>query len=133
MSNGMKLLLLAAAAIVTCIVVGVGFFVTKEGKNTVNSATGQFSNMTSEYGAVNLSMYDGMTISGAEAVHVLNTYGSQVTVIINTLAKGTIVGSYDSSTKNISDKEYINPNGTFLGSVNRNQNDVIENIIFTQK
>ena len=49
MSHGLKLLLIAAGAIITCIVVVVGFQLTKSGKNDTNKAAEEYSAMIGDY------------------------------------------------------------------------------------
>lgn len=66
MSHGLKLLLIAAGAIITCIVVVVGFSLTKSGKSDTNQATEQYTSMIEGYDDVKLSSYDGITMSGSD-------------------------------------------------------------------
>jgi len=142
MTNGMKLLILAASAIIVCVVCGVGFYVTREGKNSVNNATGQFTAMSSSYNDVDKSMYDGLIISGTELVSLIESYAEVeefnnkiFTIKVNTLANPDENKSIVYPTampENKSDTGYINPTGKFEGSVKRNTNGLIESITFTQ-
>lgn len=145
MTNGMKLLILAASAIIVCVVCGVGFYVTREGKSSVNNATSQFTSMSSSYNDVDKSMYDGLTISGTELVSLIESYSGssdfkdgvftiKVITLINqssTPATSAVYPTDAMSTKK-SDTGYINPTGKFDGKVTRNENGIINNITFKQ-
>lgn len=145
MTNGMKLLILAASAIIVCVVCGVGFYVTREGKSSVNNATGQFTSMSSSYNDVDKSLYDGLTISGTELVSLIESYTGTsdftegvFTIKVNTLSNlaptpsGTPAVYPTTVAQKKSDANYINPTGKFEGKVKRNENDIIVNITFTQ-
>ena len=66
MNNGLKALLIAAGIIITCIVAGLAFQNTREGKAQASSAFAQFNKTMSEYQDLGKSMYDGLLVSGAE-------------------------------------------------------------------
>ena len=76
MSHGLKLLLIAAGAIITCIVVVVGFQLTKSGRNDTNSAKEQYTEISSEYDDVELLSYDELIITGSDVVDCIQKYGS---------------------------------------------------------
>ena len=71
MDNGTKLLLLAVAAIITCIVCGIAFYVTREGKSAVNTSTNQFNQMTTSYQDIDITMYDNLSVSGTEVKSII--------------------------------------------------------------
>ena len=99
------------------------------------------------------TMYDGMEVRGSEVVNVLNKYkndyiGIQVKTKKNTagdwyiynvsIASGVAtIGT--ASTNNISDtmnetlNEYVNPNGSFMGSLVRDANGTVAALIFNQQ
>lgn len=162
MSHGLKLLLIAAGAIITCIVVVVGFQLAKSGKNDTNKAKEQFSSMTNEYDDVKLSSYDNITISGSEVISCIEENRSLLVstnqeFVIEVITKENISAALTKSTppvgerygeidsnfetqlnyiKNDSNRtkaNYINHQGSFLGSVSRNANGVIQKITFTQQ
>lgn len=58
MNNGLKALLIAAGVIITCIVAGLAFQNTREGKAQANSAFAQLSTTMNEYQDLGKSMYD---------------------------------------------------------------------------
>ena len=157
MSHGLKLLLIAAGAIITCIVVVVGFQLTKSGKNDTNAAKEQYTHISSEYDDVALSAYDGVTLTGSDVVDCIEKNGAllvsegnfTITVItaenIENAAKGTepegcmyqkdYADKLDTNTatKASTSDNYINPLGKFKGEISRNDNGIIENITFTQE
>ena len=152
MENGLKLLLIAASAIIVCVVCVIGFSITKEGKNNVNHTTEQFTSLTSDYGEVELSVYHNMTISGTELVDLILSKRDEIVtdetlsiVVVTNANKGSTNSSatvynklnyaniYENTKESNSNTvNYINPNGKFLGSVERTPNGMITSIIFTQ-
>lgn len=150
MSHGLKLLLIAAGAIITCIVVVVGFQLTKSGKNDTNKASEQFSSVTADYDDVKLASYDDLTISGSDVAtcimdckSLLASTEYDFTIHINTIANNTGI-DYTRSTyeayyatntaiANSTEDNYINPTAQFKGSVSRNANGIINKITFTQQ
>lgn len=146
MNNGLKLLLMAAGAIVTCIVVVVGFQLTKSGKSDTNQAMEQYTNVNSEFNEVVLTAYDGLTVSGSE---VVNCMKENETILVNGVIKIDVVtkeGSTETYSKDFKSKleqniaennktkaNYINPTGNFTGVVSKNANGIVEKLTFTQK
>ena len=153
MSHGLKLLLMAAGAIITCIVVVVGFQLTQSGKNDTNKAKEQYTSISNEYDDVKLAAYDEVTISGSDVVNCIHTYGTLLTsdyytftikvmTAQNTIDKTTgVIYDYDYVAKitnntevgNSTKENYINPLGKFKGKISRNKNGVIDSITFTQE
>ena len=154
MSHGLKLLLIAAGAIITCIVVVVGFQLTKSGKNDTNKATEEYSAMISGNDDIKMTIYEDMEVSGADVVTYIKDNAAAVVneriVSINVLTKSNQSQNYLSSeykTKTVEDvknkvneyqkKEnagnYINPTGSFDCLVLRNENGMITSVSFVQK
>lgn len=154
MSHGLKLLLIAAGAIITCIVVVVGFQLTKSGKNDTNHATEEYTNVMSEYDDVQLTMYEDMEVSGADVVSFIKENASVVVnsqikqILISTKMSGTqlyasetyktktvedVKTAVNASQKTVTATSYINPTGTFLCNIVRNSNGMITDINFTQQ
>lgn len=90
MSHGLKLLLIAAGAIVTCIVVVVGFQLTKSGKNDTNKASEQYTSVMSGYDEVQLTCYEDQTVSGSEVVSFIKDNASS---LINSQIEQIIVNT----------------------------------------
>ena len=151
MNNGLKALLIAAGIIITCIVAGLAFQNTREGKAQASSAFAQFNTTMSEYQDLGKSMYDGLLVSGAEVRRLIeNSIASreyvQVKVITGDGAeRGYVYETWDAEKKKLlqeskklpSDDKgsegYINSRAVFLGSVVKDQNGIIVQIIFEQQ
>ncbi len=153
MDNGTKLLLLAVAAIITCIVCGIAFYVTREGKAAVNNSTNQFNKLTSSYQDIDLSIYDELVISGSEVKRLIkdvtdkNEYVS-IKVITGMLQTSSYNYSYNTSTKSLESSgvttlttsqaskslaSYINESSNFKGEVFMDGNGNLICISFTQQ
>ncbi|MGN0243126.1 MAG: hypothetical protein ACI4CT_03580 [Lachnospiraceae bacterium] len=140
MENSLKGLILAAGIVITCLVIGVGFYVSREAKASSANASGQINEMTGEFDEPGKILYDGIVVSGREVLEVLQKYASDqsMTITVKTLAGTSNVEYGISKTlftgNNKADvNTYINPSGKFLGTVNRNDSDVINNITFVQQ
>lgn len=154
MSHGLKLLLIAAGAIITCIVVVVGFQLTKSGKNDTNKAAEEYSAMIGDYDDIQMTIYEDMEVSGADVVTYIKDNAAAIVneriVSINVLTKSNQSQNYLASeykTKTVADvknkvneyqqKEsagnYINPTGSFACLVLRNENGMIMSVSFVQK
>lgn len=153
MDNGLKGLLLAAGTIITCIIVSLGFYIAREARDTAASGAGSISKLNSEFNDNDKTMYDGLSVSGSEVLNVITKFASEdVCIRVETVASGKSKayaqygkklskdnelteekGSDISEAKNKASANYINPNATFNGSVQRNANNVITCITFVQK
>ena len=153
MDNSLKGLLLAAGVIITCVVVGLGFYISREAKNTSASGASQITSMNSEYQDVAKTMYDGLTISGREVLSVLEKFEGELEngtflVTVHTgktqekKSAGIVYGGPDSkealesameNARDRSEDAYVNPNANFLGEITYDQNDVINGLVFTQQ
>jgi hypothetical protein len=153
MDNGLKGLLLAAGTIITCIVVSLGFYIAREARDTAASGAGSISKLNSEFNDNDKTMYEGLAVSGSEVLNVITKFSSEdICIRVETIASGNN-GNYayylhklstgyvlgDASDVDISQAKdqtninYINPNATFHGSVQRDSNNVITCITFIQK
>jgi hypothetical protein len=154
MDNGLKGLLLAAGTIITCIIVSLGFYIAREARDTAASGAGSISKLNSEFNDNDKTMYEGLSVSGSEVLNVITKFASEdICIRVETIASGE-AGKYayylrklsttgyalgevsDTKTSEAKDKKninYINPNATFNGSVQRNSNNVITCITFIQK
>lgn len=151
MNNGLKALLIAAGIIITCIVAGLAFQNTREGKAQASSAFAQFNTTMSEYQDLGKSMYDGLLVSGAEVRRLIeNSITSREYVQIRVITgdgteKGYVYETWDSENKKLlkeskelpSDDKgsdgYINSRAVFLGSILKDENGVIVQISFEQQ
>lgn len=146
MDNSLKGLILAAGVVITCIVVGLGFYISREAKNTSSGGISQITKMNSEYQDVSKTMYDGIKVSGREVLQVVEKYEDEIkdnefSIIIYTGKRSPSIGGiifnkeYTStdSVKNLKSDFYINPDGNFLGAITSDQNGVITTLTFVQQ
>lgn len=151
MNNGLKALLIAAGIIITCIVAGLAFQNTREGKAQASSAFAQFNTTMSEYQDLGKSMYDGLLVSGAEVRRLIeNCITSkeyvQIWVVTGDGAEqGYVYETFDAESKKLAKETknlpsddkgsdgYINSRAVFLGSIVKDENGVIVQISFEQQ
>lgn len=151
MNNGLKALLIAVGIIITCIVAGLAFQNTREGKAQASSAFAQFNTTMSEYQDLGKSMYDGLLVSGAEVRRLIeNSITAKEYVQIKVLTgdgveRGYVYETFDTESKKLmresktlpSDEKgsdgYINSRAVFLGSIVKDENGIIVQIAFEQQ
>lgn len=146
MDNSLKGLMLAAGVVITCIVVGLGFYISREAKNTSSGGISQITNMNSEYQDISKTMYDGIKVSGREVVEAIEKYESEIgegdfSIVVFTGKKTSDTGGITFDSKNYPYKEtkqkknanYINPDGNFLGETIIDSNGVVTTMTFVQQ
>lgn len=151
MNNGLKALLIAAGIIITCIVAGLAFQNTREGKAQASSAFAQFHTTMSEYQDLGKSMYDGLLVSGAEVRRLIekSVTAQEYLQVKVTTGDGTersyVYEGFDEEKKRPgrasealpSDEKasdgYINSRALFLGSIVKDDNGMIVQIAFEQQ
>lgn len=151
MNNGLKALLIAAGIIITCIVAGLAFQNTREGKAQASSAFAQFNTTMSEYQDLGKSMYDGLLVSGAEVRRLIeNSITSKEYMQIKVItgdgtSRGYVYEGFDAEKKKLSKASevlpsnekvsdgYINSRAVFLGSIVKDDNGIIVQIVFEQQ
>ncbi len=151
MNNGLKALLIAAGIIITCIVAGLAFQNTREGKAQASSAFAQFNTTMSEYQDLGKSMYDGLLVSGAEVRRLIeNCISTKEYVRINVITGDGVERGYVYETWNEEEKKllkeskalpsddkgsdgYINSRAVFLGGIVKDENGIIVQIVFEQQ
>lgn len=84
MDNSLKALILAAGVVITCVVVGLGFFVSREAKNFASDGISQMNGIMSEYSNTNVQIYDGLRVSGQEVINVIEKYtgDKEISVVV---------------------------------------------------
>ncbi|HHT97958.1 MAG TPA: hypothetical protein GXZ90_08715 [Clostridiales bacterium] len=150
MDNSLKGLLLAAGVIITCIVVSLGFYISREANAAATSGVGQISRMNKEISESDKSMYDGLVVTGAEVINAIKKNRKEdVAVVVETKKAGRVsynrvlsgddssIGGESSASvveaQNITNNNYINQNAQFVGTVIRDVNDTIIAIKFVQE
>lgn len=149
MENSLKGLLLAAGTIITCVIVGLGFYIAREARDTAANGAGQIARLNAEFNESDKVIYDGLKVSGSEVINVVNKFKNELLSVEVKTKKGS--SSYNhtlnkdrtalsegkgASIKAAQDRaseNYINPNGQFLGSVVRDSNNTIIGIYFVQE
>lgn len=148
MENSLKGLILAAGVIITCVVVGLGFYIAREAKDTATNGAGQITTLNSEFSNNDKTIYDGITVSGSEVINAINKFKNQEISVKVITGKSTTYYNYlldkgetgieNESSASVADakkaasKSYINPGGRFEGSLIRDDNDYIIGICFKQ-
>ncbi len=149
MENSLKGLMLAAGTIITCLVVSLGFFISREAQDTATNGVNQIGSLNSEFAAGDKTIYDGAVVSGSEVLNVIRKYADDNIGIYVKTGKSTTYynsefdlnnGNYladNDNTYNMaldSAKDtYINPYGNFKGRVVKDGNNVITGIEFLQQ
>jgi len=152
MDNSLKALILAAGTIITCIVIGLGFYISRQASDTAYAATANTNKLSSEFLESDKTMYDGLDIPGSEVLNVITKFKNETLSIVVTTKAGnttyynhsvsgsdggyTLGGATSSNTqeaKKVMSESYINPTKQFLGTVLRDANDAIVGIMFVQK
>lgn len=149
MDNSLKGLILAAGVIITCLVVGIGFYISREASAAATNGTGQISRMNKEVAESDKVMYDGLDVTGSEVINAINKYKSE-DIAVKVETKKSVVyynrlltnndrelgNESTASVKNtqtiISDY-YINQKAQFTGEILRDVNDTIIGISFVQQ
>ncbi len=149
MDNSLKGLILAAGVIITCLVVGIGFYISREASAAATNGTGQISRMNKEVAESDKVMYDGLDVTGSEVINAINKYKSE-DISVKVQTKKSIVyynrllsdddkelGNNSSAsvknTQQITSDYYINQKAQFTGEILRDVNDTIIGISFVQQ
>lgn len=149
MENSLKGLILAAGTIITCLVIGLGFYIAREAKDTASGGAGQINKLNAEFSDTGKTIYEGSEVSGSEVMNVIRKFKDETLgIMVKTnktstyyvyqfdTASGELKSKskedYSAAQNELSDK-YINPSGRFLGGVVRDSNGTITGLTFTQK
>ena len=142
-----KGLILAVVVIIALVLSAISLYMVTRSKSTINDGNTQYSQLMSEYSEINATLYDGLYVSGDKVVDVIKDCVDSLSegVVVITLAgaggNGTQkvykeAAAYSSAvnagTIKKSSDDYINPSGTFVGSVSKNANGMVTKITFTQ-
>lgn len=148
MENSLKGLILAAGTIITCVVITLAFYISREAKQTATNGAQEINKLNTEFAESDKIIYDNALVSGSEVVNAIKKMaGEKVGVSVQTSAstKAVYYGyAFDVSTGKLGDKagtytaeeegsdSYINPYASFKGTIIRDSNDVITGIRFVQ-
>lgn len=135
-TNQNTILKWAVGIILTIGVITSGVYLYNKSKPSLEKAGTQLDTITIQMENSSYTAYDGKIVSGSEVISVINTKASD-SVEIKVITKSNSNGvSYDSASYNISDiadTNYIEPTGTFVGSVGTTTNGTINSITFKQQ
>ncbi len=140
-----KGLILAVVVIIALVLSAISLYMVTRSRSTINDGNTQYSQLMSRYSEINATLYDGLYVSGEKVMDVIKDCAGELSdgVVVITLMdtegsetdkKGQTYktnSGYNVTEK--SNKEYINPSGTFVGSVAKNSNGMVTQITFTQK
>ncbi len=148
MENSLKGLILAAGTVITCLVISLGFYLSKEAQGTANTGISKIGKINAEFAENDKVMYDGTKVSGNEVVNVIRKFEDENLGVYVTTNGGAAYYGYNfdlktgelaAKSENVYDENvesgacgYINPYAMFKGKVVRNSNGVITGITFTQ-
>ena len=148
MDNSLKGLILAAGTIITCVVISLGFFISREAKDTASNGANQIHKLNAEFAESDKTIYDGTRVSGSEVINVIKKFSNEkVGVLVKTNKESNYYGyKFDTKTGNIYEKSslvyngsigedagnYINPYENYSGTVIRDSNGTITGIVFEQ-
>lgn len=139
MNHGLKALLLAASTIITCMIVGLGFMMAREAKQIGNHVVEELHRYRTTIEEQDYTRYEDATVYGTDVVNLMKKEfsgeksGLNVTVVTGDTGY-TYRTSEDIKKAQTPDTvHYIAPTGEYVGTVVRNQNDVIVELVFRKK
>jgi hypothetical protein len=135
--------MLAAGVILTCMVIGVGFYIAREAQSTAQASSNQLSEYKKDIEESGYIKYDGMSVSGSDVVNFakknLSSYDSDNVAPVYVSIKTSLhdetyeTNNYLKSLRDFTNQRYVNPVNMFEGTVIRDENEVIVGVIFTEK
>lgn len=155
MENATKAIIITASVLITMAIVSLGFFIFNSVKTPIDSGKDELDRIYKQLTESKYADYNNKTWSGTEVINAISKSKSApeegVGICVITGVGGTTYTNwyvYDASdinnlseaTTSIDDAEdifktdkYINPNGRFKAKVERNNNDKIASVTFTQQ
>lgn len=143
---------LVAGLVLTLLLIGIVFAIFRTGRSTADSAQSELSSFNTTLMESKYTEYEGRTILGNEVVSFLTTNAnSEIAIQVITSSGSNKIYNYSSidmsgaatdaeanntaisAAKKKGDATYINPNGKFECTLNRDANSTITGIIFTQQ
>ena len=140
-----KGLIMAVVVIIALILSAISLYMVTRSKGTINDGNTQYSQLMSDYSEISATLYDGLYVSGDKVIEVIKDCAADLSdgVYVVTLEGGTdnskgtesiykTADAYENANYERSAAAYINPAGTFVGSVTKNNNGMVTRITFTQ-
>lgn len=142
-TDATKIMILAAATLITCLLVAFGLSAMRTARNLNETAVAQMIALNNDLKDSDLKQFDDLEVHGSEVVNLirkeLGDYGDGETapiyIYVKTSAKENTYtnGSQVRNLQNFTHENYIKPTALFLGELDVNENDVILGVRFTQK
>lgn len=143
LSDAVKILIFAAAIIITCILVWIGFSTANIAKSISGSAITQMGDLNNDIKDGDIMAYDGTDVYGSEVINFIKKQlgdypnGQNAPIYINVqtiVSNNTYTNNvYFDNIKNFTDSHYIKPTAVFSAHVVKNTNKVIVGVTFNQK
>lgn len=152
MSNGLKIIILSVGIFITCIVVSIGIYITRNSNNSIKEGIHSVGLLTEEYDETALHIYHDVKVSGKEVINLIQrSKDKDIPIFISVKTKenraingtfylhernadgtlGNTLGIYNEEIASAESK--INEHATFLGKIERNKSKVIIGIYFSQQ
>lgn len=143
MDSALKGLLLAAGVLLTCMILGLGFYIAREAQATAGVSANRLHDYRVELEEGDLLRYDGLTVSGNEVVNMIKRLvskykeGEDAPVRVR-VALGSAEWVYRNKTgiselRNKNSSRFISPQKEYNTTIKRDENDVIIELIFRQQ
>lgn len=142
LSDSVRILIFAAAVIITCIMVALGFQAADTAKALSNNAISQMADLNNDINDSEIKMYDDMEVYGSDVVNFIKKHLGDYTEtetapiyvnVITSLSENTYRNnSCHTQIRDFTNNRYIKPTAKFVGHLIVNSNKVIVGITFTQ-
>lgn len=137
--------------VIVLMTIGLVYSVQKlnnQSQESVNIGSSKLTKLNSDLQDSDTTMYDGISISGSEVLNVIKNYSEEKVSVKVVTKKSTTYYGYSVDAGNnlttgatgslkkaesITDNQYINPTGSFKGSILKDSNDVATCLVFTQE
>lgn len=133
MSNGLKGLTLAVGVIITCVVISIAFFVTREAKGIAYQGITQIGEYNTEMANGGIEFYNGLIVSGTEVIRTAKKLGGKTEIYVAT-NENKISNPNGIKVEKISwlsNNVYVY--GNFLGKVTYKEDGSVERLTFIQQ
>lgn len=133
MSNGLKGLTLAVGVIITCVVISIAFFVTREAKGIASQGITQIGEYTTEMANGGIEFYNGLIVSGNEVIRTAKKLGNKTDIYVATNDNKTL----NPNGVKVEKVSWLNENvyvyGNFLGKVTYKEDGRVDRLTFIQQ
>lgn len=140
MSNGLKLMMIGAGTLITCLVVSIMCSMSRISKRISDTATESMQTYFCDIKESDIRMYDGLMVQGSDVVNLIkktvgqytSTEPSPMTItVINKQGTNSYTSDlYLHEIQNFTTTKYIKPTNQYVGEVITNANKVISEIKF---